>query len=306
MDVRQLTYFLGVVDHGGFTRAAAALHVAQPSLSQSVRALERSLGAELFHRTGRGAELTSAGQQLIGPARQVLRDLDSAREAVRADRELLRGTVDLVAMPSPGVEPLTGLVSRFRSHHPGMSVSVAAAFTPQEVIQAVSTGSAELGLLGSAGRPHTADLSVRRLGSQPLVLISPPSTPDAAGAESIAREDLAGLDFVISPRGSLMRQLLDDVLAAGIPVNVVAEVAHRTSLLPMVQAGLGNTIMPEAWRDTARTSGCLIRRIEPAASLDIFLVARTSRLSPGAAALLSLAQEERDGDGLIQRTATHQ
>lgn len=60
MDIRQLTYFLGIIDYGGFGRAAEALHVAQPSLSQSIRTLEKRLGVELFHRTGRKAELTSA------------------------------------------------------------------------------------------------------------------------------------------------------------------------------------------------------------------------------------------------------
>ena len=83
MDIRQLTYFLGNIDYGGFGKAAEALHVAQPSLSQSIRVLERRLGVELFHRTGRGAELTSAGERLVLPARQVLRGIFRARIGIR-------------------------------------------------------------------------------------------------------------------------------------------------------------------------------------------------------------------------------
>ena len=79
MDVRQLGYFLAVVEHLNFGRAAEQLHVAQPSLSQAMGALERELGVPLFHRVGRGIVLSDAGAQLVGPARQVLRDLDSAR-----------------------------------------------------------------------------------------------------------------------------------------------------------------------------------------------------------------------------------
>jgi DNA-binding transcriptional LysR family regulator len=73
MDDRRLRYFLTVVEEGSVTSAARRLHVAQPSLSQALRALESELGAELFHRVGRGLRLSAAGEALIGPARQALR-----------------------------------------------------------------------------------------------------------------------------------------------------------------------------------------------------------------------------------------
>ena len=82
MDVRQLKFFLAVVDHGGFSRAADELMVAQPSLSQAIAGFERELGMPLFHRVGRGVVLSDAGQALVGPARVVLRDID---EATRGD-----------------------------------------------------------------------------------------------------------------------------------------------------------------------------------------------------------------------------
>ncbi|MEJ6549771.1 LysR family transcriptional regulator [Corynebacterium sp. USCH3] len=289
MDIRQLTYFLGVIDHGGFGRAAEALHVAQPSLSQSIRTLEKRLGVELFHRTGRRAELTSAGQRLVSPARQVLRDLDAARRAVSSVRELQSGTVELVAMPSPGVEPLTQLVTSFHDRYPGMVVNVAASFTPAETVEAVRSGSAEIGLLGASGRPQTADLNVCQLESQPLVLISPPCTEvsDPFG-ETIERGELDGLRFVISPRGSLMRQLIDDALVHDVGTSVVAEVEHRTSLLPLFCASVGHTVMPASWQTVAESSGCVVRRIVPEVHLDIFVVSRPGELTPGAQAMMSL------------------
>ena len=94
MDIRQLKFFLAVVDHNGISRAAEHLMVAQPSLSQAIATFERELGMPLFHRIGRGVVLSEAGTALVGPARVVLRDLDEAKAimqraqgaARRADR----------------------------------------------------------------------------------------------------------------------------------------------------------------------------------------------------------------------------
>lgn len=84
MDVRQLRHFLAVVDHGNVHRAAERLFVAQPSVTQTIRRLEAELGTELFLRRGRGLVLSSSGTALVGPAREVLRSLDVARETVAA------------------------------------------------------------------------------------------------------------------------------------------------------------------------------------------------------------------------------
>ena len=82
MDARQLRFFHGVIDYGGFSRAAEQLFNAQQSLSQAIAGLERELGVSLFHRVGRGVLPTDAGKELIGPARQVLRDLATASSSL--------------------------------------------------------------------------------------------------------------------------------------------------------------------------------------------------------------------------------
>ncbi|MBB5830984.1 LysR family transcriptional regulator [Brachybacterium aquaticum] len=292
MDVRHLEYFLGIVDHGGFARAAEAMHIAQPSLSQAIRRLERDLGVELFHRLGRGVRLTGAGEQLVGPARRAVRSLQAARDAARSSRELTLGTVDICAMPSPGIEPLTTLIGMLRERHPGLDIRSAAAFTPEEVVASVAGGETEVGLLGAAGRPATADLGVITFAPQPLVLISPPGT-HAPGGEvgTIGRRELSGIDVVISPRGSLMRQLVDDALAHGNDIRVVAEVSHRTSLLPLVLAGVGHSVMPSSWTRMAQLAGCTVRTIDPPTALQVHLVHRREDLTAAAAAFVALAKE---------------
>jgi len=123
MDVRHLKYFLGVVDHGGFGRAATHLHVAQPSLSQAVAALERELGVELFHRIGRRVVVSEPGLALIEPARRAVRELDAVRATVDSLKGRLVGQVDLALMPSQGVEPFSTVALTFGNLYPGLTIS---------------------------------------------------------------------------------------------------------------------------------------------------------------------------------------
>ena len=254
MDIRQLKYFLAVVDHNGFSRAAQHLMVAQPSLSQAIATFERELGMPLFHRIGRGVVLSEAGAALVGPARVVLRDLDEAKATMRALQGLRGGRIDLVTMPSPGMEPLTTILTTFSRAHPGVTVNAEAAFTPEEVLALVRTGSAEIGILGSAQPTQAADLDVIPLERQALVLISGPDD-DGPTDDNISREDLTGCRLIVSQRGSLMRALVDDVLASGIEASIVAEIAHRTSILPMVLNGLGRAVMPASWTEQPAAPG---------------------------------------------------
>src|SRR4051812_32600164 len=125
MDLRRLRLFLAVVDGGGMTRAAEAEHVSQPSVSQAVRELESELDALLFHRVGRGLVLTTAGEALVEPARQVLRDVETGRAAVEAVAGLTAGRLDLVALPTPAADPVAPLLGAFRGQHPRIHIALA-------------------------------------------------------------------------------------------------------------------------------------------------------------------------------------
>ena len=113
MDLRRLTYFLAVVDHGGFTAGADEVDVSQPALSLAVKELERELEVALFDRVGRRVHLTAAGQALVGPARQALRDVETGRAAVAAVAGVRAGTLALASLPTLAADPLAELVGRF-------------------------------------------------------------------------------------------------------------------------------------------------------------------------------------------------
>jgi DNA-binding transcriptional LysR family regulator len=225
----------------------------------------------------------------------VVRDLEAALAAARSARGLERGRVELIAMPSPGMEPLSTLIQDFTDAHPAMTVTADAAFTPEDVVQAVKAGRSELGLLGAASPPHTGGLRVLPIEDQPLVLISPPdvrepSRPDEPAATAVVREALAGARLVVSKEGSLMRRLVDEVLASGVDAQIVVEVEHRTSILPLVLAGVGHAVLPSSWSPLAQRSGARVRLLEPPVLLRISLVSRTGSLTPAAQAFVTCVE----------------
>jgi DNA-binding transcriptional LysR family regulator len=297
VDARQLKFFLAIIDYGGFSRAAEQLLIAQPSLSQAMAGLERELGVPLFHRVGRGVVPSDAAERLIGPARQVLRDLAAAQSAIDAVKGITTGAVEITSMPSPAVEPLTTIMTEFVRQHPDITLSVAAAFEPEDVLHAVRTGEVEIGLLGAPTPVKAADLRVLPIEDQELVLITT-GNGSLAAADTIDRTDLTGHGLIVAPKGSLMRALIDDVLSSGIQAKVVAEVAHRTSILPLVLAGVADAVLPAGWSSLAQRAGARVVRIQPPSYLHIAMVTRTTRLTPAAAAFLHAAESyaEHVGD----------
>jgi DNA-binding transcriptional LysR family regulator len=288
MDVRQLEYFLAIVDNGGFNRAAAALYLSQPTLSQSLQSLERELGSSLFHRTGRRAVLSQAGQALVEPARAAVRSLELARAAVGTVQALRGGALDIAAMPSQAVEPLAGLVQRFSARYPEVTVNIRAAFTPREVVELVRTGACELGLLATPGPLPNREVAVHPMGEQRFILVTPPDGPFKAG-RPVNRHDLQGHRLIVGQRGTGMRTFVNGMREQGIALSVAVESEHRVSILPLVLKGVGLAVVTEAWRELAERAGACVLDLEPPAALTVALVSRRAELTPAARACLELA-----------------
>ena len=289
MDARQLRYFLAIVDQGGFRRAADSLLVSQPSLSQTVAGLERELGLDLFHRVGRRATISPAGEQLVGHARLVVRALETARSEMDAIRGVRSGRVDISSMPSPGIEPLTSMIATFVARHPELSVNIDGAFTTEDVVEAVRSGASEIGILGTAAPNRIHGVRTSQLEKQPLVLIVNRNADTFGPGEVVHRDALAGSRLIVSKRGSLMRWMVDDLLASGIDVRIVVEVAHRTTILPLVLSGVGHAVMPSSWVPLAAQAGLRTLRIEPTSNLYVSVISRIENLTPAATAFLTVA-----------------
>lgn len=276
-----------MVTHGGFGRAATHLHVSQPALSQSVAALERDLGVPLFHRVPSGVRLTDAGRVLVPHARQVLRDLEVARSATQSVGAELTGQIDLALMPSQGVEPFTTLMSRLTERHPGLSIHAHASFVRDDAIALVRSGTCELGLVGALAAPYPTGIEVHTLGHQQMMLVVPPDS-SLPRHRPLVPGDLDGQRVVVSPPGSVMRQMADRLMSRS-TMTVVVEAAHRSAILPLVLAGVGVAVLSSAWEPLARRSGARVCRLADTMELQVDLIHRPTRLTPASQALLDTA-----------------
>ena len=144
MDLRQLEYAVAVADHGGFTSAAGALHLSQPSLSHGVRQLEAELGVELFQRLGRTVRPTAAGERVVDAARRVLREAAEVVAVAASVSALVAGTLEVVTLPTLAADPVGRLVGAFRRSHPGVVVRIEEADRAAEAEAWLRAGRVEL------------------------------------------------------------------------------------------------------------------------------------------------------------------
>lgn len=288
MDTNRLRHFVSVVDHGGFTAASKAVFVSQPALSLAVKDLERELGTPLFARVGRGVQLTAAGTALLGPARQALRDIETGRAAVAAVAGVLAGSLSVCSLPTLAADPMAQLVGRFRRHHPGVRVYLAAPEDSRDLFGLVEDGTCELGLTDALHVPGSFE-SID-FGTQSLVFIHPPGTPPSGAdeAEVGVRDDTP---LVVAPEGTSTRRLLEEQLGSlGITPRLAVTSAQREAVLPLVLAGAGAALVPETLARFAEQFGAVATRPEPPAVRRLALIHRPGGLSPAAARFCELAE----------------
>jgi LysR family carnitine catabolism transcriptional activator len=293
MERRQLEYFLAVIDHGGFTSAAIALHVSQPALSAAVKSLEKDLGALLFHRLPRGVRLTAAGVEFAQSARMIMRELDTARARVDAVTGLIAGRLDIISLPGMLLDPLAPVIGRFRRRHPRVRVRVVQAEAAEDVRDAVRAGDAELGLTDAV---ESADRDVigEPILEQELVAVLPPGTPPPA-AGVLAMADLLRMDVIAGPPGTAVRDLLTrEAARLGLEVSPAVEVTPRGSALYLALAGAGIAILPRPVAQLGGPRGAELVSLQPSQTRLVYLLRRDAPLSPAAHAIHALLSPKGD------------
>ena len=298
MELRQLEYFLAVVEQGSFTRAAARVYMVQSSLSASLLALERELGTELFVRGHRGAEMTDAGRAFLGPARAALRQADRARDAVAAVEGLLRGSVRVATVALPRELDVSDTISRFRAEHPGVDLGVTPVCT-ERAVGLVAEGEADFAIAPLP--PQTGrTLRFQTLYSTPLVAICPLGHR-LSGARDLDPRELMDEPVIDLARGWWSRTLFDRLLEErGLHRDVRLEVTDWHSVLTMVQGGVGITYGPRACIDLETFDRLDLVTLAGAPSWELGVVTRDDgpRGAAGRAFLASYLHRcrERRGD----------
>lgn len=287
MELHQLRYFVAVAEERHFTRAAARLGVAQPSVSSQVRKLEEELGGPLFHRDPAGVDLTQAGEVFLPLARRVLDDLEDALSQVREVGALGRGRLAVGATPSLSTGLLPTALAGFHRAHPGVAVSLFEEGSGGLVAR-LETGEIELALVILP--LHQARLTTRPLASEELVLVTAPDHPLAGRAE-IEVAELRDVALVMFREGYDLRAATFGACgAAGFEPVLATEGGEMDGVLAMVGAGLGAAVVPSIVAATRAELSTI--RFRPPSLRRTIGVARRRDRAPSRAATAFMAEIE--------------
>ena len=293
VEIDQVAALVAVVRGGGFTRAAAALHLSQPAVSRRLNLLERELGAPLFDRIRSGAVLTEAGKAFLPHAEALLASMRDGVEAVRALEGTDRGAITLALVGTLASTSLTAALRGFREAHPRIQLRLRTALS-DEVSALVRRGDATLGLRYGAG-PHPELASVTIHDEPRLVVCSPrhrlarARTVDAA----MLAED-AWIGFPSRPDGPAepsMVSLRQCLAACGLGDPEVIAIDSLTAQKRMVEAGFGLALLPESSVDEELRMGTLRALRVPAMRVTIPVVMihrRRAYLSGAARGLMAV------------------
>jgi len=239
----QLRIFVAVAERQHVTRAARALNLAQSAASAAIAALEARHGTKLFHRVGRGIELTEAGRLFLSEARAVLARAEAAELALAELGGLGRGRLAVQASQTIASYWLPRHLVAFRRAHPRIEVLLAIGNTAQ-VAAAVHAGAAELGFVeGAVADPVLSSTNVAR---DRLVLVVGPEHP-WAGRHRIAPQDLVQSEWVLREAGSGTRSAFEAALEgfglAPDALTVALELPSNEAVRAAVEAGMGATVI---------------------------------------------------------------
>jgi LysR family hydrogen peroxide-inducible transcriptional activator len=265
MELHQLRYFCAVAEAGSFSRAAEQSHVSQPSLSQQIMKLEDELGTRLFDRLGRSVRLTETGQTFLPRARAVLRELEAARGDVAEQKDSVGGCVTIGVIPTVAPYFLPQRLTWFSRKFPQVRLTVVEEITPV-LLDQVRASKVDLAILALPIRGHEFETSP--LLTERLFAALPPGH-QLAKRRSLSLKDLRAQPFLLLRDGHCFRDTAVAACArARLHPQIVFESGQFSSLLSMVGAGLGVSIVPEMAID--KKSQCRFVRIDdPAAARTI-------------------------------------
>jgi LysR family transcriptional regulator, hydrogen peroxide-inducible genes activator len=258
MEMHQLRYFAAVARLGNFSRAAEECRVAQPSLSQQILKLEDEVGERLFERTRRRAILTAAGSLFLPHALSILEEAERGRQEIREMSGTIRGKIQVGALPTIAPYFLPGIVAPFREKYPGAEMIIHEDTTSQ-LLRNLEENQLDLAVI-SDGSPGPG-IQVEDLFSEELLLCLPQNHALAKQRKVVAA-DLHSEKFIVMQEGHCLgAQAQQFCESKGFKPRVSCRSAQIGTVLAMVRAGLGISLIPEMARQREPADGVVYRSL---------------------------------------------
>lgn len=272
IELRHLRYFIAVAEELHFGHAAARLNISQPPLSQQIQILEQQIGARLFARTNRSVSLTEAGRQFLADSRQILSQVDDA--AARAARLHHGETGELrigFTSSAPFIKAVSDTLSTFRRRYPDVHIQTRETNTREQIVP-LNEGALDLGLMRNTQLPDT--LVWERVLREPLLAMVPRDHP-LASKPRVSLRELAREPFVFfDPH--VGTGLYDDILGLmrryDLTPAITQEVGEAMTIIGLVAAGLGVSILPASFRRVQLLEMCWLPIEEQDAVSEMWLV----------------------------------
>ncbi|PQZ95165.1 LysR family transcriptional regulator [Arthrobacter sp. MYb227] len=246
MNLEQLQSFVEVARIGHFTRAAAHLHLAQPSLSRQISTLESDLGAELFHRARGNITLTDAGESLLPLAKRMLADAETVRHEMQELAGLRKGRVRIGATPTLCLSLVPDVVTAFHAAYPGIDLHLTEQGS-RGLLEELAGGTLDLALIVTDEDRSAQTSSLQRIPllTEELVVVTAASGDRLSGRISLTLAELATLPQITYHQSYDLREATTQAFAsAGLRPNIILEGSEMDAVLRCVERGLGVAVVP--------------------------------------------------------------
>ncbi|RJG16290.1 LysR substrate-binding domain-containing protein [Massilia cavernae] len=258
MELRQLRYFVAIVDHGSLSRAALVLHVAQPALTQQLRQLEDELGARLLHRSAQGVLCTDAGKVFYEHAQAILKQVADARSAVTQSTTRPSGSVTLGLPHSISGALALPLLMATREHYPEITLQLTEELSGN-LSEQLRSGRINLAVLFDDGQ--LGAFTSTPLIEEDLMFICRAGSALDPGGASVAFADALGRTLILPAQQQGVRPRIENAAhAAGLALANVIEINSIAILKSALLADMGATLLPAAPLQDQVESGALVAR----------------------------------------------
>ena len=278
--LRQLRVFVTVAQARSFSRAGEMIGLSQSAVSHSVKELETQTGVKLLDRTTREVVLTEAGHQLATRLERLLDELNSTLRDVGRLGQQLSGTVRVAASQTISAHLIPQCIAESNHRYP--DIDFVLHDRPQQwVLESIRQGDVDFGIVIDPGA--VSDLECEVVLSEPFLLLCRDDDP-LASLSQVAWQALQGATLVLQDYASGSRPLIDAALAAqGVKATIVQEIGHPATLFPMVEAGIGISVLPALALPLPQGSRLTVKRFLPCIERQLMLVRRKNRSLSGAA-----------------------